>query len=176
MLEKYADKYVLEGYWQGYIEGYTMETGACASGKLYLEKPILSPEKLAKKTDLTVYEVRQERAVRVGRIIEVKSPDIKIKVWDNGIVDGDVLSLFLNGKKLFDQLRVTKNKRGINVKLQEDTNLLILHADDLGDIQPNTVAVSIDDGVREQILIMSSNLRQSGAVMIRQFSYDPKQN
>jgi hypothetical protein len=164
-----ANKYVMEGKWEGYIEGFTMETGACASGNLYLEKPIIRNQEAFQKTDMSVYEVEQNRDVKVARMLEVHSPNLKIKVWDNGIVDGDVLSLFLNGEMLFDNHRVTKNKRGINVELKEDTNLLILHAEDLGDIKPNTVAVSIHDGVKEQILILSSNLRESGAVMIKQF-------
>lgn len=164
-----ANKYVMEGKWEGYIEGYTMETGACASGDLYLEKPIIRSQEEFQKTDMSMYEVEQNRDVKVARMLEVHSPNLKIKVWDNGIVDGDVLSLFLNGEMLFDNHRVTKTKRGINVELKEDTNLLILHAEDLGDIKPNTVAVSIHDGVKEQILILSSNLRESGAVMIKQF-------
>ena len=164
-----VNKYVMEGQWEGYIEGYTMETGACASGDLYLEKPIIRSREEFQKTDMSVYEVEQNRNVKVARVLEVASPNLKIKVWDNGIVDGDVLSLFLNGEMLFDNHRVTKNKRGVNVELSEDTNLLILHAEDLGDIKPNTVAVSIHDGVKEQILILSSNLRESGAVMIKQF-------
>jgi len=60
----------------------------------------------------------------------------------------------------------------MNIKLEKKTNYLILHAEDLGDITPNTVAVSVDDGVKEQRIILSSNLRESGAVMIRQFQID----
>lgn len=168
-LRKEANKYVMEGNWKGYIEGLTMETGACAAGKLYLEKPILRSKEEFEKTDMSIYEAEQNRNVKIARVIEVSSTSLKIKVWDNGIVDGDICSLFLNGKMLFDKHRVTKSKRGVNVELSEDTNLLILHAEDLGDIKPNTVAVSIHDGVKEQILILSSNLRESGAVMIKQF-------
>lgn len=169
MMRKEANKYVMEGSWEGYIEGYTMETGACASGQLYLEKPIVRSKEEFEKTDMSVYEVEKNRDVKVARMVEVNSTSLKIKVWDNGIVDGDICSLFLNGEMLFDKHRVTKSKRGVNVELSEDTNLLILHAEDLGDIKPNTVAVSIHDGVKEQILILSSNLRESGAVMIKQF-------
>jgi len=169
---KEKDKHIMEGTWSGYIEGFDMETGPCASGTLYLEKPIIKVEETLEKTDMTVYEVRQKREVKIARIVEVKSPNLRIKVWDNGIVDGDILTLFLNGKILFDKHRVTKKKRGINVKLEEKTNLLVLHADDLGDIKPNTVGVSIDDGIKEQILILSSNLRESGGVMIKQFKME----
>ncbi len=161
---------VLEGEWSGFIEGYDMNTGPCASGKVYLEKPILTRTIVRNKAKIQKpYEAESRRKIKLERILEVQSPNIKIKVWDNGTVDGDVASLFLNGERILDQYRVTKHRLGIPVTLNQDDNFLVLHAEDLGDISPNTVAVSVDDGAREQIIILSSNLEESGAVMIRKF-------
>lgn len=169
---KEKSRYVLEGEWKGYIEGYDLKTGACASGKIYLEKPILS-EKIRKATQkMEAYTSESARKVKVARVLEVNSPKLKIRVWDNGTVDGDYVTLFLNGKQILNNYRVTKRKRMIPVELNMETNFLILHAEDLGDISPNTVAVSIHDGIKEQIIILSSNLEESGAVMIRQFRLD----
>jgi hypothetical protein len=162
----------LVGDWWGYIEGYDQESGPCAPGQLYLEQPIIKREEKIEIPKFHEYVEDQSRPVNVGRVLEVKSQNIQIKVWDNGIVDGDVLSLFLNGKKLLENHRVSKRKYAMNIKLEKKTNYLILHAEDLGDITPNTVAVSVDDGVKEQRIILSSNLRESGAVMIRQFQID----
>lgn len=161
----------LSGNWSGYIEGYNMETGPCASGQLFLEKPVQtkqvnqSTEALQKP-----YEESNARKVKVQRVIEVKSPKLKIRVWDNGTVDGDVATIILNGQILFENYRVTKTRYARLVTLQAENNLMVLHAEDLGDIAPNTVAVSIDDGVKEQVLIVSSNLEESGAVLIKQFN------
>ena len=99
---------------------------------------------------------------------EVRSRDLYLRVWDNGTVDGDVVTLFLNGRRILHNFRVSKRKRVIPVTLEAANNFLILHAEDLGDIIPNTVAVSIDDGFKEQIIILSSNLAESGAVLIRE--------
>lgn len=166
------NRLVLEGEWSGYIEGYTMETGSCASGQLYLERPLPSPEALQNAATVQVpYESEAKRKVEVVRVLEVKSPNIKIRVWDNGTVDGDVVTLFLNGSRILNQYRVNKHRMAIPVKLEQENNFLILHAEDLGDIPPNTVAVAVDDGEREQIIILSSNLEESGAVMIRQFKF-----
>ena len=166
------NKKMLRGSWKGYIEGYTQESGPCAPGTLYLEQIIPEKKETVKIPEFQPYVEDEGRKVKVGRVLEVSGESIRIKVWDNGIVDGDVLSLFLNGKKILDNHRVSKRKYGMNVKLEKKTNYLILHAEDLGDITPNTVAVSVDDGKKEQIIILSSNLRESGAVMIRQFEID----
>jgi len=165
-----GSRLVLEGTWQGYLEGHTMETGPCASGHLYLEKPVLTETIISrKKTIEEPYEEENQRKVKIARVLEVSKPNIKIKVWDNGTVDGDYVTLFLNGERILHNQRVTKRKIGIPVTLGQEANFLILHAEDLGDISPNTVAVAVDDGEREQIIILSSNLNESGAVMIRQF-------
>ena len=189
-LTKKEHIYVLEGKWNGYIEGYNQKTGSCAPGNIYLERPIefitktvtdqiqannISLKSNKKNTVVNKnlpYEEEKKRKVKVQRIIEVQRPDLKIKVWDNGTVDGDVVTIFLNGKLLFENYRVTKHKYTKIVTLNEEDNYLILHAEDLGKISPNTVAVSIDDGAREQIIILSSNLDESGAVMIKQFKLE----
>lgn len=169
---KSENAYFLKGDWWGFIEGYDKKSGACAPGKLHLEKAILKKEKIMVAEPFENYEMDEGRVVKVGRVLEVQNDQLKIKVWDNGTVDGDVLSLFLNGKQLLNNFRVTKHKYTILVTLDRKTNFLILHAVDLGNVIPNTVAVSVDDGKKEQIVIVSSNLRESGAVMVKQFSVE----
>ncbi|MCG8330279.1 MAG: hypothetical protein MI974_21455 [Chitinophagales bacterium] len=165
-----GSRLILEGTWSGYIEGYTKETGACAKGRLYLEKPVMTETIIRhQKAIQQPYESESQRTVKIERVLEVSRPNIKLKVWDNGTVDGDVVTLFLNGERILHNHRVSKRKIGIPVTLQQEANFLILHAEDLGDISPNTVAVAVDDGEKEQVIILSSNLEESGAVMIRQF-------
>lgn len=165
--------YQLTGDWAGYLEHKTAQNGACAPGTVFLTKPVLTKtiqEYVASHAD--VYGESTGRSVKVDRVLKVRSDNIRIKVWDNGIVDGDILTLFLNGQQILHKYRVNKRKWSIPVDILHGENLLILHADDLGDISPNTVAVSIDDGVKEQIIVLSSNLRESGAILIQPFNLE----
>lgn len=162
----------LSGDWSGFIEGYTWRDGSCASGKMYLEKPIIRIESQQKMAGhAAIYEKEQDRKVRVDRVLKVNSPELRIRIWDNGTVDGDIVTIFLNGEQLVTEFRVSKHKWSIPVTLTEAENLLIIHADDLGDITPNTVAVSIDDGTKEEVLVLSSDLRVSGGVLIQPFKF-----
>ena len=167
-------RWSLSGDWEGFIEGHTAGEGDCAPGFLYLEtpRPIIAADASATVPDYSPYEQHEGREVQVERVLEVKSRKVKIRVWDNGIVDGDVLSLFLNGELLLKNYRVTRNKYSIPVTLEQPVNYIILHAINTGSISPNTVAVSVDDGTTEQIVIVSSNLKTSGAVMMREFRVD----
>jgi len=171
-LRRVGSRYVLEGEWEGYIEGHEPDDprARCASGGLLLEKPVLTRQVVRQvAVESQKYKIDQDRQIKVERVLEVQNDRLRIRVWDNGTVDGDVATLFLNGEKLLDKQLVTKRKISIPVQLRKDNNFLILHADDLGDITPNTVAVSVDDGVKEQTIILSSNLKESGAVMVRRF-------
>ncbi len=181
--KKEENRLSLRGDWSGYIEGFTPETGACAPGTLYVEKPIFKKEEITVEaalpgseapavTPVAVkdYEKKQKREVEVERVLEVKNKTIRIRVWDNGTVDGDVCTLFLNGEIILKNYRVVRTKHETIVKLEKPVNYIILHAINLGSISPNTIAVSVDDGTGEQVVIVSSNLGTSGAVMIREFT------
>ena len=111
------------------------------------------------------YEIKTKREVDVERVLEVRNKTVRIRVWDNGTVDGDVVSIFLNGEQIVKNYRVTRQKHETIVKLDKPTNFIILHALNLGSISLNTVAASVDDGFEEQVVIISSNLDKSGAIM-----------
>lgn len=158
----------LRGPWSGHIE---QTTGACAPGTVFLEQlPTLRDTLQPTAFAADRYQARTGRPVRVDRLIKVRSDRVHIRVWDAGTVDGDVATVFLNGERILYKHRVTKRRPGIPVQVQPGENLLILHADDLGDIIPNTVAVGIDDGFEMQTIILNSNLSESGAILIQPFA------
>jgi hypothetical protein len=180
--QKDKNRLSLTGNWEGFIEGYDSKSGACAPGHLYVERPIFKNEEIVsvkntagENTRMTEpqgiqqYKKQEKRDVSVDRVLEVKNNTVRVRVWDTGIVDGDILSLFVNGQMILENYRVSSRKHETIIKLDKPTNFLILHAINLGKISPNTVAVSVDDGIEEQVVIMSSNLDKSGAIMIRQF-------
>ncbi|MBK6947737.1 MAG: hypothetical protein IPH16_06390 [Haliscomenobacter sp.] len=171
-LSRQGSRYVMEGDWNGFIEGRTPATGPCAPGRLYLERPMLAlADSLFVSAPLPADSLDgPARETKLERQIDVYRPDLKIKVWDNGTEDGDIVSLFLNGKRIAHRFRITKGKASVQVRLQQEFNLLVLFAEDIGTIVPNTVAISIDDGVKEHILVLNADLTHNGAVLIRQFS------
>jgi hypothetical protein len=169
-LSRVGMSYFVEGDWSGFIEENDPEQGACAPGHVILEKPVLTREiKKEINTITKPYEEQNNRIVKVGRTVEVNNKNVKIKIWDSGTVDGDYATLFLNGERILNNYRVQKYKKGIPVELTAEENILILHAEDLGKIPPNTVAVSVVDGKKETVIILNSNLKESDAILIRRF-------
>lgn len=173
-LDQNENRFGFNGTWAGRIEATeTQRAGACAPGQVYVEKPILNNDEKSKIRNLQTQTGIGEHArkLKLQRTIQVNATDLIISVWDNGTEDGDIVTLFFNGHRLANQQRISKNKLTYKVKLNGTDNFLMVQADDLGSIKPNTVAVSIHDGQTEQTLVISSDLEENGAVLIRKIEY-----
>jgi len=166
-----TDAYRLVGIWEGQIEGTTNRLGRCAPGELRLEKPILTRTIRRSIDTLDALPALQERPIHIAQTVEVSGQNLKLFLWDNGMVDGDVVSVYLNGQLLLDQYRVRKGRAELRIKLRRGPNFLVLVADDLGSTPPSTVALSLHDGEREHKLVIRSDQRESGAVLIKRIDW-----
>ena len=73
-------------------------------------------------------------------VIPITAKTIELRFYDNAQVDGDSIALFLNGKLLFKNIRLTEEAYTIKINaadLQAD-NELVMVAENLGSIPPNT--------------------------------------
>ena len=125
-------------------------------------------------TDNNVPVSIKDRAVELQTTITVSEPEFDIEIWDRSVVDGDSISLNLNGTWILQEYMVEKAKLKIHVKIDPRfaNNYLILYAHNLGEISPNTAAVQVLVGGKEYKLTLTSDLKKSGAL---NFSYVPKQ-
>jgi len=107
------------------------------------------------------------RSVSYIKELHTKNKYIKVTVYDHGRVDGDIISLYLNGKSVVANYELNKIGRTFEVELEEGIrNDLFLYAHNLGEIAPNTVAIRIYDGYKQQEFVLNSDLRSCEAVVI----------
>ena len=106
------------------------------------------------------------RRFEVQQSLTVTNNEIKILVWDKNRVDGDEISLYLNGEAVLENYTVSKIKKEIAIKLQPGVNIIVMHALNLGRVPPNTAAISVDDGTKKRIITLVSDLHKSGALEI----------
>jgi hypothetical protein len=142
--------------------------------RIPVEKPLPTPKVVKPKEDIKVKPPKDSiipktvdgRAVNLSKKITVKNSFVTIKVWDHEVVDGDIVSLNLNGKWILQNYTLEKAPKEIKVTLSPGTNYLVLHAHNLGLYSPNTAAIIVDDGVKENKVILQSNLNASGTIQI----------
>jgi len=72
--------------------------------------------------------------------IPVSGDSIELRFYDNAEVDGDSISLFLNNKLVFEHIRLTAVAYTIKLSVQDlnESNELVMVAENLGSIPPNT--------------------------------------
>ncbi len=107
----------------------------------------------------------QKRDIEVQKVITVRSKKFKLSVWDNERVDGDIISLSLNGKWILRNQEIVKEKYSLDVELIKDqVNQLVFFAENLGDIPPNTTAINIQYEGYNKTHIMRSNMDKSASI------------
>lgn len=97
-----------------------------------------------------------------------KNTKIEIRVWDDKILDGDIISLYLNDSLILTNYEITKELKKINLTLPSGSvAYLTLYAHNLGTIPPNTANVSISDGITEKKIELKSDLYKSASVELK---------
>lgn len=109
-----------------------------------------------------------EREIEISQTkIQVKDKKLLLEIFDHRQEDGDIISLNFNGKWILKQKKLRKLPLKLVVELNDTgENYLILHAENLGEIPPNTIAVRYYlDGDRK-IVVLNSDLNQSEMIRI----------
>lgn len=72
--------------------------------------------------------------------IPLSGDSVELRFYDNAEIDGDSISLFLNDKLIFEHIRLLGSAYTIKLAVSElqDDNELIMVAENLGSIPPNT--------------------------------------
>jgi hypothetical protein len=103
------------------------------------------------------------RPVEVLGTVSLTSRNVTFNVWDSGQIDGDIISLNVNGSWVIENYTLAAAKRPITVTLpSRGYSYVVLFAHNEGTLSPNTAALSINDGAREQNLVLSANLQTNG--------------
>jgi len=114
--------------------------------------------------------VIQERKLDDEKIFTVSSRYILINIWDDEKIDGDTLSINFNGKWVLKDHVLAKEEKTILLPLKKNqTNEIIFHAENLGEIPPNTAAVRLeyDNGINQEFN-MRSDFNANGIIRIIQ--------
>jgi hypothetical protein len=139
--------------------------------------PVTDASPAPPKPDTVPVAVRPAPVPRKNRVqgsYEISSPGIDISLYDYGTIDHDTVTVFFNGVKVADRQELTGNP--LRILLTADTaqeyQELVLHANNPGDIPPNTSKMIIlTSDKRYELKVTSSETENA---MIR-FRYIPKQ-
>jgi hypothetical protein len=110
-----------------------------------------------------------ERTKQFIKTIDITGKSFHIDIYDNGQVDGDTVTIFLNEKLLIPSKKLTTSPISIDVKIDEniDTYDITMYAESLGTIPPNTALMIVTTSTDRYEINITSTDQTSGAVRFK---------
>lgn len=127
------------------------------------------------KVKLTAADIKTKTIDIGGRKSEFSqavlftSDSLEIALYDNGEIDGDTVSVYMNGQVIVSHqgLKSTAIKKTIQVPAGIDEFTLVMYAESLGKLPPNTGLLVIRDGDDVYNLRFSSDFQKSSGIVLK---------
>lgn len=116
-------------------------------------------------------KVLASRENELVRTITTSATEIEINIYDNGTIDNDTISVFLDKKLVLSKKRLTEKAITLKVNLDENASYheLVMVAENLGEIPPNTSLMVVKAG-KQQYEVRITSTEQKNAVVV--FKYE----
>ena len=111
-----------------------------------------------------------ERKMKNQQSVFFESDSLVLTLYDNGEVDGDTVSVLMNGQIIFAKQGLTEkaNTKTIHIdKSMTDSISMVMYAESLGSIPPNTGLLIIMDGEKRYEVRFSADLQTNAAILLR---------
>ena len=111
-----------------------------------------------------------KRKTEVIRNVFFTSDSLVLSLYDNGTVDGDTVSVVLNGEVIIAKKGLSANAIRTTIHLSPDKGdslQLIMYAENLGAIPPNTGVLIIQDGNNRNEIRFAGDMQKSSAIILK---------
>lgn len=131
--------------------------------------PAPDPDKLDKQDDQKISASFAKRTPVLNTILDVESDSVRVSFYDNGIIDGDSISVFLNHELILKHQELEAKALTLYLVLDSarDFNELSMFAENLGKYPPNTALMVVTDGKNRYEVFMSSSLQENATIKLR---------
>jgi hypothetical protein len=110
-----------------------------------------------------------KRKIETIRTVNFKSDSLLLTLYDNGEVDGDTVSVLLNGKNIMPRQGLSTKPISKTIYITPDLGdslQLIMYAENLGSIPPNTGLLIIHDGEDIYQIRFAGDLQKNSAIIL----------
>lgn len=137
--------------------------------------PAPDPEKLEKEDSRKIAESFGKRVDVLNKVLEVESDSVRVSFYDNGIIDGDSISVFLNQELVLKHQELEAKALTLYFLLDSarDINEISMFAENLGKYPPNTALMIVTDGKNRYEVFMSSSLKENATIKLRRKKNTP---
>jgi hypothetical protein len=124
------------------------------------------------KTELpkmNIPPITRSRKNELAQSLVVRNEEVLIKLYDNGEIDGDTISVYHNGQAVLSSKRLSAQPLRITLKMDDNNSehVLIMVAENMGRIPPNTSLMIVEDGDKRYEVKITSTEQKNAMVRFR---------
>jgi hypothetical protein len=121
------------------------------------------------KKDITPSKIPYEkRQVRVMQEVEVRTDSLYISFYDNGVIDGDSISVYCNGVAVVQNVKLLSTATKVVIAFPtSDRAEILLVAENLGTLPPNTGLIVVRDGDQTYQLNFTADLQTNASIVLK---------
>jgi len=111
----------------------------------------------------------EKRFTKSDKSFDFETDSLLLTLYDNGQVDGDTVTVLMNGNIIFSKVGLTTkaNSKTIYIASNMDSVKLVMYAESLGEIPPNTGLMVVTDGEKRYDVRFSADLKTNSAIVFR---------
>ena len=111
----------------------------------------------------------ENRAIETIQSVNYISDSLVLTLFDNGEIDGDTVSVLMNGAVIMPMVGLSTNaiKKTIYTKDIKDSIKIVMYAETLGIFPPNTGLLIVNDGTDRYEIRFSGDLKKNAAIVFR---------
>lgn len=128
----------------------------------------LPPEDAVAVTLLNKDSLPLDRKIDIQEIVKLSDTIVKCTLYDNAIVDDDTVSVFVNKIPVLIKQRISAKPLTFNITLTEPGKPveIIMQAENLGSIPPNTAVMIIETARKRYEVRLSAGFEKHAAIII----------
>lgn len=134
-------------------------------------KNIIHYDSKPQRKILDLLPTYQNREIGILRCFKIESDSVELNLLDMGEIDNDTITVIFNGRIIINKLRLTDKAYKIKLPLSGfDQNQLIVWADNIGDLPPNTCLAQLVYENKVEEIFVASDFRKSGSIIISNYN------
>lgn len=135
-------------YLKGEFNGFYTDSVPCVSGQILLVDSLSFVKSIITEQPIKKKEKNKELSVRTLSVesslsFQTSKNSITLLLWDDGIVDGDEVSVFSNDQAILMNYKVKRRKKKLLIPLKDGLNVVTVNAFNVGLYSPNTTRIQI---------------------------------
>lgn len=113
--------------------------------------------------------VKESRRSELVKTFDTKEDSVKLVLYDNGEIDGDTVTVFVNGTIVINRLGLSARPFEMYIPIAKDgaVQVIELMANNLGSIPPNTAYMQVWEKDKKHELRVASDLNTNARIDIK---------